>query len=136
MMAKAPFAPITTDLAPRKRRLDLSSVPPRPDTGDGVVAANAEAISAQWGAAAAGGQPAPTALLVPAPDPQYARAPSRRLANVHFLAPASLVRQLKLRAAEQGATTSSLIIQALAAAGYEIDPVDLMPDRRKVGERA
>lgn len=45
--------------------------------------------------------------------------------------PASLRPQLKQRAFEQDVTINSIVLNALAKAGFDIDEADLVSDRRK-----
>jgi hypothetical protein len=50
--------------------------------------------------------------------------------SVRLNIPAYLNKQLSRDAVEKDCTKTHLILQALAQAGYEIDPADMAPDRR------
>ena len=77
-------------------------------------------IGERWGAA--------THLPAPA-EPMKSQAP---LTSVRFDAPAYLDRELAMRAAAEGVTKTYLILQALAGAGFRVEPEDLVPDRRRL----
>ena len=76
----------------------------------------------RWGAS--------TSLPAPAPPPGPAPAEVR---GVRCYVPAYLDDELAVRAAGRRVTRSFLIVEALQKAGYRVDPVDLVEDRRKKG---
>jgi len=99
------------DLAPRKR-VDLRSIK-APEGEDASVEANSRRIAADWGAV--------TSLPV-------VRGP---IASLRIEIPEYLDRELALRAFEQRVTKQFLVVQALQGAGFNVEPGDLVPDKRK-----
>ena len=62
-------------------------------------------------------------------EPQKPAAP---LSSVRFDCPDYLDKALSVKAAEEGVTKTYLILQALGQAGYRLDEVDLVKDRRRL----
>lgn len=118
-MSKEPLPSIADDLAlaPRKR-LDLSGLRPRDKVGDGEVAANSAALAQKWGATS---QIPPTEVL---PEPA-------QVVSIRGYIPQYLDDELSIRAAERRVTKTFLLMEALSKAGYRIDEVDLVQDRRR-----
>lgn len=112
---------ITDDIRPPSKKIVLN-LKPREDLPDDAVAAHSREIGERWGAST---QIAPTP---PSPEPSKPAAP---LTSVRFDAPDYLDRELSVRAAEQGVTKTYLILQALGGAGFRLDEVDLVKDRRR-----
>ena len=105
-----------------KTRLDVS-LKPRPELPDEAIAANSRTIGERYGSATS--LPPPT----PAVEPPKPAAP---LTSVRFDCPEYLDKELSVKAAEQGVTKTYLILQALGRAGYRLDEVDLVKDRRRL----
>jgi len=99
------------DLAPRKR-LDLRSIK-APDANDANVEANSRRLASEWGAV----------TNVP-----ISRGP---IASLRIEIPEYLDRELAQRAFDQRVTKQYLVVQALQAAGFNVDANDLVPDKRK-----
>src|SRR3954466_8416560 len=117
------YPPIKDELRQdRKPRLDVS-LKPRPELPDEAIAANSRAIGERYGSAPSLPPPAP---VVEPPKPP---AP---LTSVRFDCPDYLDKELSIKAAEQGVTKTYLILQALGHAGYRLDEVDLVKDRRRL----
>lgn len=117
MTAKLPS--ISDDIRTPGRKITLN-LKPREDLSDDDVAARSREIGEKWGAST---QIAPApASSGPSPAP---------LTSVRFDAPDYLDRELSVRAAEQGVTKTYLILQALGNAGFRLDEVDLVKDRRR-----
>lgn len=117
------FPPIKDELRQAARpRLDVS-LKPRPELPDEAIAANSRTIGERYGSATS--LPPPT----PAAEPAKPMAP---LTSVRFDCPDYLDKDLAVKAAEQGVTKTYLILQALGRAGYPLDDVDLVKDRRRL----
>jgi hypothetical protein len=117
-MTKAAFPPIGNEI--RRQRIDVA-LRPRAELPDEEVEARSRAIGEKWGAAT---------QLRPAEPPvlPLATAP---LVSVRFDCPDYLDKELAVKAAEQGVTKTFLILQSLGMAGYRMEPVDLIKDRRR-----
>jgi hypothetical protein len=89
---------------------------------DETVNANTADLARTWPAVSTL-RPAPTESLEP-PKPETI------FDSVRLNIPAYLNKQLSRDAVERDCTKTHLILQALAKAGYEIDPADMAPDRR------
>ncbi len=124
-MAKQPppLPDIVSDLEPRPR-LRLPAAPPATaEPSDEQVEANTAQMTKKWSTVTkARGEGAPqdkpekvVPLLVP----------------IQINIPTSLGKQLARACYEQECTKTFLILKALAADGFEVDPVYLSPDRRK-----
>jgi hypothetical protein len=105
-----------------KTRLDVN-LKPRPELPDEAIAANSRAIGERYGSATS--LPPPTSLVEP---PK----PAAPLTSVRFDCPDYLDKELSVKAAEEGVTKTYLILQALGRAGYRLDEVDLVKDRRRL----
>lgn len=117
------FPPIKDELRQAaKTRLDIN-LKPRPELPDEAIAANSRVIGERYGSA--------TSLppLAPVVEPQKPAAP---LTSVRFDCPDYLDKALSVKAAEEGVTKTYLILQALGQAGYRLDAVDLVKDRRRL----
>jgi hypothetical protein len=122
-MSKPPLPSIEGELAPAPRpRIDLKGLKPREPMADEAVEANSRAIGERWGAS--------TQLPVVEPVPQLAPT-----ASIRGYIPQYLDNELSVRAAERRVTKTFLIMEALAKAGYHIDDVDLVQDRRRNRQR-
>src|SRR3954447_9081012 len=99
------------DVTPRKR-VDLRSLQ-APATTDETVEANSRRLASEWGAVTAVDRPKPV------------------IASLRLEIPEYLDRQLAQAAFEQRVTKQFLVIQALQAAGFNVEPADLVPDKRK-----
>ncbi len=117
-MTKLP--PITDELRQASKKVGLG-LKPREELPDEAIEAQARSLGQKWGSST---QIVPTS----APEPPKISAP---LVSVRFDAPDYLDRELSVKAAEQGVTKTYLILQALGKAGYRIDTVDLVTDRRR-----
>lgn len=105
---------IDDDLAPRKR-VDLRAIQPHKQA-DHMVEENSRRLGDEWGAQTSLERPT---LKTP-------------LASLRIEVPDYLDRDLAVRAAEQRVTKQYLVMKALQEAGYRIDPLDLVADKRKV----
>jgi hypothetical protein len=112
---------IADEIRPPTKKVALN-LKPREDLSDEDVAARSREIGERWGAST---QIAPASS---APEPQQPTAP---LTSVRFDAPDYLDRELAVRAAEQGVTKTYLILRALSDAGFRLNEVDLVKDRRR-----
>jgi hypothetical protein len=116
-MTRKPDLPsLDSELAPARRRLDLRAIQPQPVADDAQVAANSEALGAEWGAQ--------TSL-----NPADRRIP---LASLRIVIPEYLDTELAMKAAQQRVTKQYLVLQALKAGGYQVAEADLVPDKRKL----
>lgn len=116
-MTKLP--PITDEIRQASKKIDLG-LKPREELPDEAVEAQARSIGQKWGSS--------TQIVPAAAEPSKPTAP---LVSVRFDAPDYLDRELSVKAAEQGVTKTYLILQALGKAGYRIDDIDLVKDRRR-----
>jgi|SRR4051794_17451692 hypothetical protein len=117
------FPPIKDELRQAaKTRLDVN-LKPRPELPDEAIAANSRVIGERYGSATSLPPPAPVVV------PQKPAAP---LTSVRFDCPDYLDKALSVKAAEEGVTKTYLILQALGQAGYRLDEVDLVKDRRRL----
>lgn len=119
-MSKSVFPPIGNEI--RHQRIDVA-LRPRAELPDEEVEARSRAIGEKWGAATQLRSAEPTAVPLPTPT-----AP---LVSVRFDCPDYLDKELSVKAAEQGVTKTYLILHALGMAGYRMDAVDLVKDRRR-----
>jgi len=118
-MNKPALPPLDDELVPRKR-VNLKAIRPAA-VDDQAIADNSHKIGSEWGAN--------TALApLPAPKPPP-RAPSTSL---RIEVPDYLDRALAFRAVELRTTKQYLVIKALKEAGYPVEDIDLVEDRRKV----
>jgi hypothetical protein len=92
---------------------------------DAEVEANSRTLGEKWGAATSLPTPAP-----PASPAEPVPAPAR-VTSIRGYIPAYLDDELTRQAAERRVTKTFLIMEALAKAGYRVDPVDMVQDRRK-----
>jgi hypothetical protein len=122
-MADKPAAlpSIDDDLAGRPR-LRLPQVTPRSVMEDETINANTADLARSWPAVSTH-QPAAVKAVEPVK-------PETVFDSVRLNIPAYLNKQLSRDAVEKDCTKTHLILQALAQAGYEIDPADMAPDRR------
>jgi hypothetical protein len=118
-----PLPSIDSELTPAPRqRLDLKSLKPRESIADEAVEANSRAIGQKWGASTQ--LPAIERLPLPAPT----------ISTRSYL-PDYLDQELAMKSAERRVTKNYLIMEALAQAGYRVDKVDLIEDRRRSGQK-
>jgi hypothetical protein len=119
-MSKPPLPPIDGELTPAPRqRVDLTGLRPRAPLADATIEANSRAIGEKWGAS--------TQLPRPEPPP-----PTAPVTSIRGYIPQYLDDELALKAAERRVTKTFLIMEALAKAGYRVEAVDMVQDRRKV----
>ena len=74
-------------------------------------------------------------LMAPAAPPPQGGPPDRKLT---VLLPATVLRQLRTRVAEDDTTMRALVLDALARAGYQVDAAEIRDRRRsetRDGER-
>jgi len=127
--------PIKDELQPRpklKRHVESSA-------SDEEIEANSVAIGKKWGAATS--LPAADTVVtpfVPTPMPPAPKPPElppepewARVISIRGYIPHYLDDELALRAAQRRVTKTFLIMEALAKAGYHIEEIDMVQDRRK-----
>lgn len=119
--------PIDDELTASRKRLDLKAIGSKGDVDDAVVEENSRKLGSEWGVLTSlkGGKGAQ-------PIAETARAP---IASLRIEMPDYLDRALARQAADERVTKQYLVLKALAQAGYEISPVDLVPDKRKARSR-
>jgi hypothetical protein len=108
------FPPIGDELRPKaklKRHSDETA-------NDADVEANSRRIGEKWGAATRIGQEQEQVPLAP-------------VVSIRGYIPEYLDQEMAMKAAERRVTKTFLIMEALAKAGYRVDEVDLVQDRRK-----
>jgi len=86
---------------------------------DEEIEANSRQIGEKWGA------------LTSIPTPQSQSEPLAPVVSIRAYIPNYLDDELARKAAERRVTKTFLIIEALTKAGYHVDPVDIVQDRRK-----
>jgi hypothetical protein len=119
-MSKAALPPIDGDLTPAPRqRVDLKGLKPREPIADEAVEANSRVIGEKWGAS----------TQLPRPEVPVPAAP---VTSIRGYIPQYLDDELAMKAAGRRVTKTFLIMEALAKAGYRVDEVDLVQDRRRV----
>ncbi len=122
-MADKPVAlpSISDDLGGRPR-LRLPHVASRTTMEDETVNANTANLARSW--------PAVSTNRPAAIESADQRKPDTVFESIRLNVPSYLNKQLSRDAVEKDCTKTHLILQALAKAGYEIDPDDMVPDRR------
>ena len=123
-MSKSPPLPsIDSDLTPVPRpRLDLKKLKPLEPMSDEAVEENSRIIGGKWGAS--------TQLYVP-----EAAIPPTPLISLRGYIPEYLDRELHMKSAERRVTKTYLLLEALKTAGYHVDDIDMVEDRRKTRQR-
>jgi hypothetical protein len=116
-----PLPSIDDDLGGRTR-LRLPQVAPRSAVEDEIVNANTADLARSWPAVSTH-KPAEVESIEPVKAETI-------FDSIRLNVPAYLNKQLSRDAVERDCTKTHLILQALAKAGYEIDPADMAPDRR------
>jgi hypothetical protein len=108
------FPPISDELRPKARlkRHDAETA------SDADVEANSRRIGEIWGAATRIDQEAETVPLAP-------------VVSIRGYIPDYLDNEMAMKAAERRVTKTFLIMEALAKAGYRVENVDMVQDRRK-----
>jgi hypothetical protein len=132
---------IDDDLGGRPK-LRIPPMAPRPPVADDKINANAADLARSWPTVSTSkpseGEPGqqPSSESDPK-QPSKIEAEAAQLQksetvfdSIRLNIPAYLNKQLSLDAAEKNCTKTHLILQALANAGYKIDPTDMTPDRR------
>lgn len=112
------FPPIKDELRPRpklKRHLD------GPATDD-EIEANSRQMGEKWGASTS---------IVPTPPPAASVPEPARVTSIRGYIPFYLDDEMTRKAAERRVTKTFLIMEALVKAGYHVDEIDLVQDRRK-----
>jgi hypothetical protein len=118
-MSKEPLPPIADEMKQAaKHRLNVN-LPPRTDLADAAVEAQARALGEKWGS-------------VTHITQKEAPRPTAPLTSVRFDCPDYLDKALSVRAAEENVTKTYLILRALKTAGYRVEDVDLVKDRRRL----
>ena len=120
MSNKSALPPIDAELEPPRHRVDLKAIRPKGQADDATIEENSRRLGSDWGAS--------TTLQPPASGPTLARAP---LASLRIEVPAYLDDELTQKAASQRVTKQYLVLTALRQAGYHIDDVDIVADKRK-----
>ncbi|MDD2860821.1 MAG: hypothetical protein PHI71_07105 [Acidiphilium sp.] len=123
-MAKQPLPlpDIIADLDPRPRHRLPAAPVENVEPSDEPVEANTAQMTKRWSAVTkARGEGAPR---------ERPEKPEK-LTPIQINIPPALNQQLARACFEQGCTKTYLIIKALAAEGFDVDPVYLSPDRRK-----
>ena len=110
------FPPLDDELRPKLRLKKHADVLPATDE---EVEANSRRIGEKWGAATSIPAPVPA---VPQPAP---------VISIRGYIPQYLDDELTRKAAERRVTKTFLLVEALAKAGYRVDAIDLVQDRRK-----
>jgi hypothetical protein len=138
----SPLPSIDDDLSGRPKQLRIPKMAPRPSLEDETVNANTADLARNWPAVSthkpdendAGQQPTPVVDTSQSSEPEVDAAqptkPETVFDSIRLNVPAYLNKQLSRDAVEKDCTKTHLILQALAKAGYEIDPADMAPDRR------
>jgi hypothetical protein len=116
-MSKQDLPSIQDELQPRKR-VDLKSIRSS-QLADDTVVENSKRLGADWGAQTSIEQP-------------IERGP---IASLRIEVPEYLDRELAFKAVELRTTKQYLVIKALQEAGYRVEDVDLVEDRRKIKRR-
>lgn len=116
-MSKQDLPSIQDELQPRKR-VDLKSIRSS-QLADDTVIENSKRLGADWGAQTSIEQP-------------IERGP---IASLRIEVPEYLDRELAFKAVELRTTKQYLVIKALQEAGYRVEDVDLVEDRRKIRRR-
>lgn len=125
--SRADLPPIDDELTAPRKRLDLKSIRPKGEVDDAAIEENSRRLGSEWGALTS---------LEGGKEPKLSAEPARVLiASLRIEMPDYLDRALARRAAEERVTKQYLVLKALEQAGYEIDPVDLVPDKRKARGR-
>jgi hypothetical protein len=120
-MAAKPDLPSALDELEQPRpRSDLKAkLPPRETVSDDVIEQNSRAIGGQWGAN----------TRLPAPEQRVA------IAKMRVDIPEYVFEQIKRKCFEENGTQPYYILKGLKAIGFDVNDEDLVPDRRKRGQR-
>ena len=108
------FPPIADELWPKAKlkRHDNDA------SSDAVIEANSQRLGEKWGAAT---------RIDQEPEP----VPLAPVVSIRGYIPEYLDNEMAIKAAERRVTKTFLIMEALSKAGYRVDSVDLIQDRRK-----
>ncbi len=109
------FPSLKDELRPRPKLKKHTDEP----IADEVVEGNSVQIGRAWGASTS----------IPAPEPLTV--PLAKVVSIRGYIPHYLDDELTRKAAERRVTKTFLLMEALAKAGYRIDEIDLIQDRRK-----
>jgi hypothetical protein len=121
MNSKPRLPPIDAELEQPRKRVDLKSIRPKAQADDATIEENSRKIGSEWGAS--------TSLKgVESPAPAGERAP---VASLRIEVPTYLDDELTQKAAAKRVTKQFLVLTALKQAGYHIDDVDIVADKRK-----
>ena len=123
MSGKPILPPIDSELERPRRRVDLKAIRPKGHTDDAAVEENSRRLGEEWGASTS----LPTGDA-PSPGPDAPRTP---LASLRIEVPSYLDDELTQRAAAKRVTKQFLVLTALRQAGYHIEDVDLVADKRR-----
>ena len=108
------FPPIGDELRPKprlKRHEDLPAT-------DAEIEANSRQLGEKWGAS--------TRI-----EPEVETPPPAPVVSIRGYIPDYLDQEMAMKSAERRVTKTFLIMEALAKAGYRVDEVDMVQDRRK-----
>ncbi len=108
---------VPTMVRPEPPPAPVYGAPPAKPPSNGASEARPEALNS----------PSPTSAEEKAPCPQE---------KLTITLPAYLAHALRRDCAEKRLTQRFLVLQGLQAIGYEIDPVDLVPDHRRPQSKA
>jgi len=110
------FPPLDDKLRPKVRLKKHTAAPPATDE---EIEANSRRIGEKWGA---------TTSIPASVSPMLPPAP---VTSIRGYIPQYLDDELTRKAAERRVTKTFLLVEALAKAGYRVDEIDLVQDRRK-----
>lgn len=108
------FPSLKDELRPRDRLKKAANA----KLTDAAVEKNSRKLARKWGVDTAAAEPEPPAQAA-------------GLVSIRGYIPEYLDRDLAVQAAQQRVTKTFLIMDALAKAGYRIDPIDMNQDRRR-----
>ena len=111
------FPPIGDELRPKARLKRHSNDP----ASDADVEANSRRIGEKWGAA--------TRINREEPEPPIP--PLAPVVSIRGYIPDYLDNEMAMKAAERRVTKTFLIMEALSKAGYRVESIDMIQDRRK-----
>ncbi len=130
------FPSIKDELQPRPKLKRHTETP----TSDEEIEANSVAIGKKWGAATSlpAADPVVMPPFVPAPMPPAPKPPAlppgpewARVISIRGYIPHYLDDELALKAVQRRVTKTFLIMEALAKAGYHVEEIDMVQDRRR-----
>jgi hypothetical protein len=120
MNSKPTLPPIDVELEQPRKRLDLKAIRTQAQADDATIEENSRTLGREWRASTS---------LPRAQPPVPERSP---IASLRIEVPVYLDNALTQEAAAKRVTKQFLVLTALRKAGYQIDDVDLVADKRKV----